>query len=264
MGSTDTSDSPSGVKAVETAARLLVAMRDGKGQDVLKDLAARADMHPAKAHRYLVSLVNSGLIKKDESGLYAWGPLAIDVGAAAIGTTSLVRAGANEVIGLRDRLEVTVALAIWGTFGPTHIYMEEANRAVITRSQLGSVLPLLTSATGRVFASFDNSPAVQEVLNQEIVAQSDSAKKQGQIRNEFEVLCEKTRQSGLGQTLGDFYPGIISLSCPVFDYRRVLVGAITILSHQGDFDPSLDGDVAQELKEAGSRLSRELGHFEER
>jgi DNA-binding IclR family transcriptional regulator len=256
----DTSDHQAGVKAVETAARLLVAMRDGSGRDMLKDIAARADMHPAKAHRYLLSLIRAGIIKKEEaSGLYAWGPLAIDIGAAAIRTTSFVRSGANEAISLRDKLEVNVALAVWGTFGPTHIYEEDANRAIITRSQIGSVLPLLNSATGRAFAAFDRTPVVVEAIQKEITAKSDSVAEQSRIRREFDALCAKTREVGLGQAIGDYHRGVISLSCPVFDYRSVMIGAMTILSHQGDFDPSVDGPAARALKDSGLKVSRELG-----
>lgn len=255
-------DSQSGVKAVETAAGLLVAMRDGPGRETLKDIADRAGMYPAKAHRYLVSLIRVGIVTREEStGLYAWGPLAIDIGAAAIGASNLVRTGAEEVIRLRDTLQVSVALALWGTFGPTHVYVEEANRAVITKSQVGSVLPIFSSATGRAFAAFDRSPAVEEMLELEITELASSSADQRRLRQEFEVVREASRAAGLGQSLGDFTAGIISLSGPVFDYRGRMVGAITILSHQGDFDPSLDGPAAAEVRASGVRLSRKLGYL---
>jgi DNA-binding IclR family transcriptional regulator len=255
-------EAQSGVKAVETAARLLVAMRESNGSEMLKDIAARAKMHPAKAHRYLVSLIRVGLIKKDEeSGRYQWGPLAIDIGASAIRNTSLVRAAVRDVRILRDKLGVTVALAVWGTFGPTHILIEEANRPVITKSQIGSVLPLTTSATGRAFAAFSQAPEVEEAVADEIRMKAKTTGNKSQLRQEFDALCAKIRADGVATSLGDFYAGIIALSCPVFDHRNMMIGAITILSHQGDFDPSLDGTAARELSACCQRLSRDLGYL---
>lgn len=254
-------DVQSGVKAVETAARLLVAMRQSHGSEILKDIAARAQMHPAKAHRYLVSLIRVGLVKKDEeSGRYQWGPLAIDIGASAIRNTNLLQIGAHQISQLRDTLDVTVALGVWGTFGPTHILIEEANRPVITKSRIGSVLPLMTSATGRVFASFDQSHAVEEGINDEIRAKAKTISDRTRLRANFDALCAEIRMKGIAQSLGEFYPGIIALSCPVFDFRNVLVGAVTILSHQGDFDPSIDGPAAKEIHDCCQRLSRDLGY----
>ncbi len=256
------SDGQAGVKAVETAARLLVAMRASQGPEMLKDIAARADMHPAKAHRYLASLVRAGLVAKDEvSGHYKWGPLTIDIGASAIRNTSLVRVGVQEIQLLRDKIDVTVALAVWGTFGATHIAVEEANRPIITKSQIGSVLPLLNSATGRVFAAFLQTPEVERKIAEEIRDVAKSNAHRDQMTKEFEALCAKVRDTKIAQALGDYYSGIIALSCPVFDHRNMLAGAITVLSHQHDFDPSIDGEIATEVRACSERLSRYLGHL---
>lgn len=262
MSDDEALESQAGVKAVETAARLLVAMRESRGPEMLKDIAARADMHPAKAHRYLTSLVRAGLVAKDEvSGLYKWGPLTIDIGASAIRNTSLVRVGVQEIQLLRDKIDVTVALAVWGTFGPTHIVVEEANRAIITKSQIGSVLPLLNSATGRIFAAFLQTPEVERKIAEEIRDMAKSNAHRSEIAANFNELCIRIRAEKIAQALGDYYSGIIALSCPVFDHRNILAGAITVLSHQHDFDPSIDGQVAMEVREASRRLSRHLGHL---
>ena len=252
-----------GVKAVETAARLLVAMAARRGSSNLKDVAARANMHPAKAHRYLVSMIRAGLISKDEdAGTYGWGPLAVDVGSAAIRSNNFVHAGISTARSLSDRFEVTVALAVWGTFGPTHIVVEEANQPVITKSQVGSVLPILNSATGRAFAAFDARREVISGINAALAQQPGSSKDRDRVRREFEDLLDRIRKSGIASVEGDFHKGIIALSCPVFDYRDAMVGAITVLSHYGDFDPNPEGQVAGELKAACRDLSRVLGQAE--
>ena len=54
---------------------LLALVRTGCSL-ALKDLAAQAGMTPAKAHPYLVSFGQLGLVVQDAAGLYGLGPLA--------------------------------------------------------------------------------------------------------------------------------------------------------------------------------------------
>ena len=45
---------------------------------MLRDIAQQADMPPAKAHRYLVSLIRAGLVMQDPaSSHYDLGPFAL-------------------------------------------------------------------------------------------------------------------------------------------------------------------------------------------
>ena len=108
----------------------------------LKDLAARADMPPAKAHRYLVSLIRAGLAEQDrESGRYRLGPLALELGLAALGTMDVLKFGAEVIADLRGEIDETVLLAIWGNKGPVVARWEESTRPVATNVRAGWVMP---------------------------------------------------------------------------------------------------------------------------
>jgi hypothetical protein len=65
------------------------------------------------------------------------------------------RAGCLTTLGeLRDELGFTVGLAVWGAAGPTFVRFEETNDALIISGRPGSVMPVLTSSTGRVFGAY--------------------------------------------------------------------------------------------------------------
>lgn len=250
----------SGVKSVDTATRLLVALAGTEQPQMLKDIARRANMHPAKAHRYLVSFVRQGMVRQDpNTGFYMWGPLALDIGAAALRSVSFIRVAAEEASTLRDKTNITVAVAVWGTHGATHVLVEEARKSVVTKSQLGSVLPLLTSATGRVFAAYLPSSSTKQLLEAEF---NELKKRQGsraRSRTYYDHILAAVRQNGVAQALGDYSPGIHALCCPVVDHKNAIVGAITVLAPAGEFDPDIKGPVAQLLKQTSVRISEALG-----
>ncbi len=151
---------PLGIQSVEIAARILRALAEGGGALALRDLAAAAGMHRGKAHRYLVSLARAGLVTREaEAGRYGIGPLAISAGLAGLNRLNPVRLAYEALPALRDRIGETVVLAVWGERGATVIALEDSARPVTLNVRVGSILPLRTSAIGRVFAAMTSQGA---------------------------------------------------------------------------------------------------------
>jgi predicted ArsR family transcriptional regulator len=50
-----------GIQSIEVGAQVLRALEAGRGPMTLSEVARNCAMHPAKVHRYLVSLVRAGL-----------------------------------------------------------------------------------------------------------------------------------------------------------------------------------------------------------
>ena len=81
----DEKDAQHGVQSFEVGAAVLRAVVRGQQRLMtLKDVAAAAEMPPSKAHRYLVSLIRTGLIEQDPlTSRYKLGPFALDIGLVA-------------------------------------------------------------------------------------------------------------------------------------------------------------------------------------
>src|SRR5208283_5891318 len=85
---------------------------------MLKTIAAEAGMHPAKAHRYIVSFMRGGAVERDPAtGRYRLGAMARQLGIAALQGLDVVRLGNARLPIVRDEMQQTVALAIWAYHG---------------------------------------------------------------------------------------------------------------------------------------------------
>src|SRR5882724_13618951 len=92
-----------GVQSVEIAGRLLKTLALLGGPQTLKDLSAAAGLSPAKAHRYLVSLIRESLIEQSAiDGRYDFGGGAREIGRAAINRLDVMRIGAPLLVDLRN------------------------------------------------------------------------------------------------------------------------------------------------------------------
>ena len=238
-----------GVQSVDMTLKVLMAVANGPGPRPLKDIAAAAGIGPSSTHRHLTSLARAGMVEQhDATGRYDLGPLVLDLGMLALARRDPVRLIGSSLEELRDRLDETVFLAVWGNRGATIVRWEESARAVTVNVRVGSVLPLMRSATGRVFLAWLPPASTADLLVGEQAA-----------LKQVELLRRTTRQRGLGSVEGDLLPGIASLSAPVFNHQGNLVAAITTLGAQGDFDTDPNGRVGKTLKEAADGLSERLG-----
>ncbi len=145
-----------GVESIDTGMRLLLAFVElgGRGQ-MLKVLAEAAHMPSSKAHRYLVSLIRMGFVDRDPAtGHYRLGPKAVQVGVSALGSIDAIALSGEEMVRLHDELDHTMALTVWGSGNPVIVRVEEADRLMTVGFRIGKSLPILTSASGQLFAAF--------------------------------------------------------------------------------------------------------------
>lgn len=158
-----------GVRSVESGMRVVTALARSMGAMSLKDLASAAGMPASKAHRYVVSLIRSGMVEQDDAtGRYDLGPAALELGLAALGRLDMVKLGTSALKQLQEQIDETVALAIWGNRGPTIVRWMEASRPVTVNVRLGSVMPLLCSAIGRCFLAHMPRTRIQDLIEQEL------------------------------------------------------------------------------------------------
>lgn len=229
-----------GVQSLEVAMGILRALAEAARPLMLKELSERAGMPAAKAHRYLVTFVESGMVRQDpDSGRYALGDFALTLGLVALQGLDIVRDTARVMQDLRDELDETVFLAVWGNRGPTIVRWEESVRPIAVNVRVGSVLPVTTSATGRTFAAW-----LPEASDHGI----DRA------------MLDEIRATGIAAQRNALMQGIGAVSAPIFDHRGEIIGALTVLGADTGFDARPDGPVARACLRAAREASLHMGH----
>ena len=254
------------MQSAEVALALLRVLVEARRPMMLRDLAAGAHMAPAKAHRYLVSLVRGGYVEQEGAGgLYDLGPYALELALACLARIDHVRIASAALHQLCRRVDETVALAVWGSRGPVFVRWEEPTHPVATNVRVGSVIPVLNSASGRVFAAFLPAETVNPFIAAELRQTARSRNARGpKSRAQVEALLAQVRRSGLARVTGDLLSGVNAISVPVFDHRAQVVLAITALGDERRFDLSARGPIARALRETAAAVSRRLGYREGR
>jgi DNA-binding IclR family transcriptional regulator len=257
-----TIDAP-GIQSIEVGADILRALADAGGPVALTRLAQLAGMEPSKARRYLVSFLRCGLVDQDErTGHYLFGSLAFRIGVASFNTRDPIRLGARALVALRDATGETSMLSVWGGTGPTIVALEESGHAVMLIARIGAMLPMLSSATGQVFAAFMEHPAVLASVESEWMSAAPTRRRQILGRHDdVQALLAAVRSACFAEVQDQVQSGIHGFSAPVFSHKGKLAAAVTLITRSGADSQRKARQLTQEVGRRSAVLSQELGHI---
>jgi len=247
-----------GVQSLEIGIGVLKVLVESGSALMLKEIAAAADMPASKAHRYLVSLVRSGLVQQDpENSKYDLGPLAIPLGLAAVDRLDRVKLGLNSISQLRDLTNETTALSVWGEFGPVMVRWERPHRPITVNVVTGNTVSLLAASTGRLFAAWMPPEVVRPLLERELQqGRSTEFKTLAQV----ESVLQQVRDDGYSFVRdSDYSSRVLGLAAPVFNFKNNISRAVSMVGVEGISDLGPQSLALTELLRATAALSKRLG-----
>jgi len=251
------------VQSIEVGGRLLLVLANSPGPLTLKDLAARSELPPSRAHPYLVSFGRLRLIEQDPaSGLYALGPAALQMGLTCLHQLDPVKAALPVAQELAASTGHAVALAVWGNFGPTIIRMIDARQPLHVAMRVGTVMSILGTATGRAFAAALPPERIEQALSVPL----GDPDHQGMLLfkhrvKELREATDEVRAHGVARAVGRPIPGVNAFSAVAFDHEGEPAIVITALGHQDRFPSDWNSSAAQSVRDAAAEISNRLGHF---
>jgi DNA-binding IclR family transcriptional regulator len=158
---------------------------------------------------------------------------------------------------LAREFDETLALAVWGSHGPTVTMWEPASTPVSENLPVGLILPITSTATGLAFAAHLPPDLTSNFLCPEL----DTRRQNTQA---WESELADVRRRGLARhTLGTFYRADITinaLSAPVLDAAGTAVLAMTAIGESKKFRAEFHSKFAQALKATCEDVSRRLGY----
>jgi DNA-binding IclR family transcriptional regulator len=248
---------PQGIKSIEVGARVLLALEQGRGPMPLSEVARRAGMHPAKVHRYLASLIRTGLASQSPAtGLYDLGPASRHLGVEALRRTDAVSTASAHAVELRDQTGHTVNVGVWTDVGPTLVRWDTGVHALPIVVRVGSVLPLLDSAVGMVFLAQMADSLTRAVLK--------SQQREGMTRTapaaEVQELKDSTRRSRFARTTNQMIFGLAALAAPVFGADGALEVVIGMVMPARMMTAAEAKRLGVALLASADRASQELGY----
>jgi DNA-binding IclR family transcriptional regulator len=238
----------SNIQVIDRLARVLELFAVNGREMKVREVSAALHLRRSTTHRYLASLSHAGLLRTEGDGLYTLGALLIQLGAAAVGGVQMVQQAESYLSQLAEEAQETAVLSLWSGDCPVVVRVREPqSKLVQLHIRLGATLPL-DSAQGHLFLAFHSDrQRIQQLLNHFPEGQ----------RREIERGMAEARKHGVFVN-SRVAEGIRAVAAPVFDHE-VIAGTIAFVGTLSSVPADPDSGLAQALKDAAHRLSRDLG-----
>lgn len=203
----------SGVQSLEIGLSILDILIDRSSPMMLKDIAQAMQMHPAKCHRYLVSLIRKNYAQQLNDGRYGLGDRVNTIGHTGFNQNNIVERLTHVANEIKDTLSCAVQIAKWFNEGPIIIQSVEPDSAISIITRIGSRMPLTTSATGQLFASYQPDTFIKPL----VIAEWETKEKAviAEKWQHFKQLQTRIRTQGYATVTGDMLIGINAITIPV-------------------------------------------------
>ena len=242
-----------GIQSVNIGFRVLAALAAEPGAASLGTVAQQSNLSPSQAHRYLASLVASGMAHQDSrSGRYELGPQAIQIGLAALSRTDVFAEADSAIAAFARETGRTTLIAARGPLGPTVVRWHAARIPVITSVTVGSVLSFLTSATGHVFLSFMNVEESAGAIEIERRATPRAI--------DIDLTTIRSRVRGAMAAFADetVIPGLRAAAVPILDIQGRAALVATVLATSA-IDRADDKEMIERLQIVCQALTKKIG-----
>jgi DNA-binding IclR family transcriptional regulator len=247
-----------GINALDSTGELLTALATAGKPLNLRDLAAAAGMAPAKAFPHLVSLQKIGLLVRDDEGCFTAGPLGFELGLIALQRVSPARDAEPEIASLALSTQLTIAAATLGPLGPTIIRLEESAHPQHISLRVGTVMSLVNTAIGRVFAAHMPNDELEHLLARESIRLAGAQTKPALARALRQRL-EQIRIDGIDLALDAPVPGVAAFAAPVLDHTGNVPLVIAVIGASARFARGGQEPFRCALLAATQRLSWRFG-----
>ncbi len=251
-----------GVQSVEVGGRILKVLADAAQPLMLRDIAQRADLAAGPAHGYLLSFRKMGMVEQDAAtGRYQLGPFALQLGIARLRSADPFRIASNAVVEFAHHTGLMVAIAVWGTSGPTIVQVQESVDQIHVNVRPGAVFSLSGTATGKLFCAMLPDHIIQPRLQEELQSgeRSQRVGRPAPSPEHFAREIAQIRKRGYATTEGIPVPGINAYSAPVLDHSGQMKLAITLIGPAGLVSISDNNPLLASLLAFTADISRQLG-----
>jgi DNA-binding IclR family transcriptional regulator len=252
-----------GIKSVEVASRILSALTQSPEALSLKQLANAAGISSSLARTHAVSLIRTGLLEQtDAYGRYNLGPFASRLGLAAIARIDSYEVMESTARQLREETKLTVAAAVWSSNGPVLVIWLRGARQLPLNVNVGSTLPMISTALGRVFLAYLSADDTRAIAQREQRELGRDARKivDGSI-SDLAGLAAQIRRVGYATSRSTLFPEMLAIAAPLLRSENHVVAAIGVIGSGSFQNAGGERKVTRALLKAVRRASERLGQL---
>ena len=244
-----------GVRSVDRAASLLIALGEWDGEAGVTELARRLGLHKSTASRLLATLQKRGLVQQDEnSGKYRLGLAVVRLGGHAEKMLDLRSIAMPQLEAVARSVKETTTLGVLE--GNSLVTIAWSDASGVGHDRTGRNLPLHATALGKVLLS--DRPEREVIRLSKIGFTPYTSHTIVRVDLLLEELA-RVRKRGFATAFGEHEPTVNAVAAPVFDQRSSVVAALEVRASGNRIQASRIPVIVEMIREAAAVITTGIG-----
>jgi DNA-binding IclR family transcriptional regulator len=247
-----------GVQSVERALTVLeILAREGHAG--VSEIAEEMGIHKSTVSRLMGSLVSRDMVHQNsERGKYQLGFGILRLASSIPGRLSLVHEARPVLESLALDFKETVNLAVLRSNYAVNVDQAMGPSTLATYDWVGSLTPLHATSSGKILLAALSADERDRILKETGLP----ARTSRTVTNRKELDKQLLDAAGKGYAVvrEEFEIGLNAVAVPVFNHQGAVAGAISISGPAFRFDPEKIPGLVESLKEAGLKVSANMGY----
>jgi DNA-binding IclR family transcriptional regulator len=221
-----------------------------------EDLIRYSGMAASTCYRYLKILHTSGLLARVSNGSYVLGPRIIELDHTMRVSDPVYISGTPVVEKLRGKTGHNALLSI--LFSDSVMCVQEAlsPTAPAEMFRRGQKRPLVAGASAKVILAYLPLHQLRSVYGKHRKAIATTGL--GADWPRFKTILRDIRKAGYSMSMGEYNPGIISISAPVFNRNSEVLGSVTLAASVSQVSESAFQKFIPEVVQAGQEITTRI------
>lgn len=246
------------ITALQRGLRMLhLFAKEGRGL-AAGEVAKASGLPVSTVHRFLVNLETTGFLNCDDAGDYHLGVACVSLGQAAREQLDIRRLSLPHLKELNHQTRETVHLTVRHRLSAVYVEKLDSPEQLRIHSRIGASVPLYCTAVGKVLLAYMEEDEREKLLNQmELRRLTENTV--GSIQ-ELRTQLQKVRREGYACDLEENEPHIRCIAAPIWDHAGAVNASLSVTGPAVRMATSRIREIAPLIKEAGLRISHELGY----
>jgi DNA-binding IclR family transcriptional regulator len=224
-----------------------------------EDLIRYSGMAASTCYRYLKVLHSSGFLARVANGSYVLGPRILELDHTMRQSDPVYILGTPVIEELRARTGHNALLSI--LYSDSVMCVQEAlsQRAPAEIFRRGQKRPLVAGASAKVILAYLPLHQLRSVYAKHRTAIAATGLGADWVR--FRAILREIRKAGFSLSLGEYNPGIVSISAPLFNRTNEVLGSVTLAAPVSQVSEAVFRefipDVVEAAREVTARIASE-------
>ena len=244
-----------GVRSVDRAASLLIALGNWDGEAGVTELARSLGLHKSTTSRLLATLQKRGLVQQGrDSGKYRLGLAVVRLGGQAERALDLQSIAMPELESVARAVRETTTLGV--VEGDSVVTIAWSDASGIGHDRKWTYLPLHATAPGKVLLS--NRPEREVIRLSKIGFTPYTSRTIVRVDRLLEEIA-RVRNRGFATAFGEYEPSVNAVAVPVFDQRGSVVAALEVRASGQRIQPGRVPELIERIRAAAAAITEQIG-----